>query len=178
MKIMLFKDKGFRMEVGRKAICLEGPYGSYSYLLKGKKHIPVVSNLKNPLTPKLFFFSHLLARAFLRTVEGRALGLVYGYYVELRLVGLGFKTIKFRDKATGGIKLWLELSYSHRIIYSVPESVYVKCEKRKITVFGSSAADVFNVAQTLKNFKRPNTYKGTGIRYEEEVIKLKPGKQR
>lgn len=99
-----------------------------------------------------------------------------GFFTELTLVGLGFRASK---KIISNLNfISFELHFSHKLFYKIPSSVLIKCNKKRILVFGLQRAQVLNVANEIKSLRYPNIYKGKGIRFLGEVIKLKPGKQR
>ncbi len=97
-------------------------------------------------------------------------GVTEGYTVVLELVGLGYRA------SVKGKNLELNLGYSHPIIYPIPEDVKIEVKENKIYVSGIDKQRVGQVAAEIRRFRKPNPYKGTGIRYEGEQLKLKAGK--
>ncbi len=97
-------------------------------------------------------------------------GVTEGYTVVLELVGLGYRA------SVKGKNLELNLGYSHPIIYPIPEDVKIEVKENKIYVSGIDKQRVGQVAAEIRSFRKPNPYKGTGIRYEGEQLKLKAGK--
>jgi large subunit ribosomal protein L6 len=83
-----------------------------------------------------------------------------GYRVELQGTNLAFK-----------------LGFSHPVIFAIPKYVNAQVKGNKITISGVDKQKVGEVAAEIKRLKKPDRYKGKGIRYEGEVIKLKPGKK-
>jgi large subunit ribosomal protein L6 len=72
--------------------------------------------------------------------------------------------------------LELQLGYSHPINYEIPEGITITVEKNIITVKGSDKQLVGQVAAEIRSFRKPEPYKGKGIKYVDEVIIRKAGK--
>ena len=77
-----------------------------------------------------------------------------------------------------GKTLVLSLGYSHDINFAVPEGITIKVEKNLVTVSGTSKQLVGQVAAEIKSFRKPEPYKGKGVRYEGERIYRKEGKKK
>lgn len=111
---------------------------------------------------------HGLARAL---ANNAVVGLTKGFEKRLEVVGVGYK-VELKGK-----ELHLSLGYSHPIVYSVPDDVDVAVEKpNKIIIRGIDKQRVGAVAAKIRSFREPDPYKGKGVRYEGEVLILKPGK--
>jgi large subunit ribosomal protein L6 len=98
-------------------------------------------------------------------------GLTEGFSKALEIQGTGYKAI------AKGEDLELSLGYSHQIKFSAPKGIKLEVKDQRLIVV--SGADKYLVGQTAANIRRlrePDAYKGKGIRYQGEVIKLKPGK--
>lgn len=91
---------------------------------------------------------------------------------RLKLVGVGFKA--FLNKNL----IELRLGFSHSILYKIPKKIEIKTVKsNSIFIFGNSIQNVTQLASTIKGYKKPEPYKGKGILYYNEKIKLKQGKK-
>jgi large subunit ribosomal protein L6 len=97
-------------------------------------------------------------------------GVTEGYTVVLEVVGLGYRA------AVKGNNLELNLGYSHPIIYPIPSDVKIEVKENKIYVSGIDKQRVGQVAAEIRAFRKPDAYKGKGIRYEGEQLRLKAGK--
>ena len=120
----------------------------------------------------LFFYSKSSFRTFLNYLKRTEKGLKYGFLVRLNLVGLGFRFLKIENY------LLLKLGYSHYIKLDIPESLHVFGYKRQLFVVGINLQEVNNFVKTLRSFKKPDAYKGKGVQYFGEVLKLKEGKRK
>ena len=95
-----------------------------------------------------------------------------GFEKQLRIVGLGFKAI------AAGKKLQLNLGYSHKIDFDLPDIVSVDIDKTgQLLTFKSSDKELLgSVCSRIRDLRLPEPYKGTGIQYVDEVIIRKAGK--
>lgn len=102
-------------------------------------------------------------------------GVTDGYKKELELVGVGFKA------ANQGNLLDLALGYSHNIIFEIPKELKVsttteKGQNPKIFLEGSDKQLIGAVAAKLRSLRKPEPYKGKGVKYSDEVVRRKAGK--
>ena len=92
---------------------------------------------------------------------------------RLMISGVGYRA------AVDGKILNLQLGYSHDIKYAVPDDIEVRCENpTTITITGADRQRVGQLAAEVRAFRRPEPYKGKGIRYDDEVILRKEGKKK
>lgn len=107
------------------------------------------------------------------TINNMVKGVSQGYKKTLDITGVGFKA------AASGKKLTLNLGFSHDVIYNVPEGIEVKTPQPvQIEVSGADRQKVGQVAAEIRGYKRPEPYKGKGIRYSDEFILRKEGKKK
>lgn len=98
-------------------------------------------------------------------------GVEKGYEKELELQGVGYKVAK------KGNDLELNLGFSHSVNFKAPEGIEFKVEKNKIAILGIDKQLVGQVAANIRSLKKPEPYKGKGIRYVGEQIRRKVGKK-
>ncbi|HEX2608704.1 MAG TPA: 50S ribosomal protein L6 [Flavisolibacter sp.] len=115
---------------------------------------------------------HGLSRALLSNLVK---GVTEGYTKKLELVGVGFKA------ANTGNVLDLALGYSHNIIFEIPKEIKVATAQEKgqnptITLEGIDRQLLGQVAAKLRGLRKPEPYKGKGVRYSGEVVRKKAGK--
>lgn len=120
---------------------------------------------------------HGLARAL---AANCVQGVTTGFSKDLDLVGIGYK-VDAKPKA-----ITLSLGYSHPIEFPIPQGISIKVEKQArtiqnyvatITISGFDKQMVGQVAADIRALKRPDSYKGKGLRYASEVVRLKVGKK-
>jgi len=110
---------------------------------------------------------HGLMRAL---VQNMVTGVTAGFEKKLELNGVGFRV------SGGGRALDFALGFSHPVKYEAPEGIDLKVEKNLITVSGIDKQKVGQVAAEIRALKKPEPYKGKGIKYVDEVILRKAGK--
>jgi len=119
---------------------------------------------------------HGLARAL---VQNAVTGVTDGFTRQLDIVGVGYKAERQKDR------VMFNLGYSHPIEFPLPVGIDVKVERvnkpiqqyqTTLTITGIDRQQVGQVAADMRGLRRPDPYKGKGVRYANEVLKLKPGK--
>jgi large subunit ribosomal protein L6 len=111
---------------------------------------------------------HGLMRALLANA---VTGASEGFEKKLQLVGVGYRG------EVKGQELHLALGYSHPVIFAVPDGITVELDKQNvITVSGADKQQVGQVAAEVRSLRSPDPYKGKGIRYLGETLRLKVGK--
>ena len=119
---------------------------------------------------------HGLARAL---VQNAVTGVTDGFTRQLDIVGVGYKAERQKDR------VMFNLGYSHPIEFPLPVGIDVKVERvnkpiqqyqTTLTITGIDRQQVGQVAADMRGLRRPDPYKGKGVRYANEILKLKPGK--
>ena len=107
------------------------------------------------------------------TINNMVKGVSVGYKKVLDITGVGFKA------AAQGKKLTLNLGFSHDVIYAVPEGIEIKtATATQIEISGANRQKVGQVAAEIRGYKRPEPYKGKGIKYSDETVRRKEGKKK
>ena len=111
---------------------------------------------------------HGLARTL---INNMVVGVTQGFEKKLQLVGVGYKAEKKGDT------LVMNLGYSHPVELKDPEGITTECTSAtEVVVKGINKAVVGNYAANIRAWRRPEPYKGKGIKYVDEVIRRKEGK--
>jgi large subunit ribosomal protein L6 len=110
---------------------------------------------------------HGLMRAL---INNMVVGVSTGFSKKLEINGVGFRV------ALVGQDLKMNLGFSHEVIYHLPTGITAVVEQNTITVSGISKQQVGQVAAEIRSLKKPEPYKGKGIKYEGERIIRKSGK--
>lgn len=104
-------------------------------------------------------------------INNMVIGVSEGYSKTLELVGVGYRA------AVKGDKLEMNLGFSHPVIVEKPEGINFECpDQAKIVVSGIDKQQVGQVAADIRKWRKPEPYKGKGIRYQGEHIRRKEGK--
>jgi large subunit ribosomal protein L6 len=100
-------------------------------------------------------------------------GVNEGFYKNLELVGVGYKA------RMEGTKLVLSLGFSHDVNFPAPEGIKISCESpTQIKVFGVDKQLVGQVAAQIRKYRKPEPYKGKGVKLEGEYVRRKEGKKK
>lgn len=106
-------------------------------------------------------------------ISNAVLGASEDFVVRLLINGVGYRA------AVQGNILNLQLGFSHDIKYPIPEGITVKCERpTMIEISGANKQQVGQIASEIRAYRKPEPYKGKGVRYENELIVRKEGKKK
>ena len=97
-------------------------------------------------------------------------GVAKGFSKTLEVIGVGYKV------AVKGSTVELALGFSHPVLVDLPEGMEAKAEGQKLTISGISKEQVGEIAARIRRLRKPEPYKGKGIRYENEQVRRKVGK--
>ena len=103
-------------------------------------------------------------------INNMVVGVTEGYQKTLEIVGVGYRAQK------QGNKLILNLGFSHPVEMEDPQGIETSVEGAKVTVKGIDKQFVGNYAAIIRDWRRPEPYKGKGIKYSNEVVRRKAGK--
>lgn len=165
--------KGVSASVSGQTVEVKGPKGTRSFTATDDVTITIdgdVIKVTPRGTSKRARQQWGMARSM---VENLVHGVSTGFRKELEIQGVGY-----RAAMTGNV-LKLSLGYSHEVNFAVPAGVTVTSPKQtEIVVEGIDQQLVGQVAANIREWKRPEPYKGKGIRYKDEYIFRKEGKKK
>ncbi|MFZ9718923.1 MAG: 50S ribosomal protein L6 [Chitinophagaceae bacterium] len=168
--------KGVTVTVGSdNVITVKGPKGELKESIDRDIKIEVVGEevlISRPTDQIRHRAMHGLYRAL---IANMVKGVTEGFAKKLELVGVGYKA------ANQGNVLDLSLGYSHNIIFQVPSELKVATSQEKgqnptISLEGVDKQLLGQVAAKIRSLRKPEPYKGKGVKYENEVIRRKAGK--
>ena len=119
---------------------------------------------------KAFIFFKSLGLVTTTLIQNMVTGVSQGYEKTLEVNGVGYRASK------QGKKLVLNLGYSHPVEMEDPEGLESKVDGNKIVISGIDKEKVGQYAAEIRDKRRPEPYKGKGIKYADEVIRRKVGK--
>jgi len=159
-------------------ISVKGPLGTLTKKFKPEIEITIGPS-EITLVPKRIT---LESRALWGTYASHIMNMISGvntpFVKKLIIEGIGYKSeVKPASTQGGGDKLVLALGFSHPVIVPIPEGLKVTAEKNVITATGIDKEVVGEFVASVRSLKKPEPYKGKGIRYEGEKIKRKQGKK-
>ncbi len=98
------------------------------------------------------------------------LGVTKGFSKTLEIIGVGYKV------AVKGNVIELAVGFSHPVLFELPKGLEAKAEGQKLTISGMDKEKVGEMAARIRRIRKPEPYKGKGIKYETETIRRKAGK--
>jgi large subunit ribosomal protein L6 len=152
-------------------LTVKGPLGELKKDFKPSIDVKVVNN-EIILTPVTHDLDNLaLWGTYGSHVKNMLLGVHTLYEKKLIVEGVGFKS------DVKGKELHMALGFSHPVVMEIPEGLKVTAEKNVITTTGIDIDKVGQFVANVRSKKKPEPYKGKGIRYSDEVIRRKQGKK-
>ncbi len=151
-------------------VTVKGPKGTLVRELPHEMEIKIEDGhviVSRPNDLKRMKSLHGLTRTL---IHNMTIGVSEGYTKTLEVNGVGYRAAK------AGKKLTLNLGYSHPVEMEDPEGIETKVDGNKIVVSGISKEKVGQYAAEIRDKRRPEPYKGKGIKYADEVIRRKVGK--
>ncbi|MBD0331376.1 MAG: 50S ribosomal protein L6 [Chitinophagaceae bacterium] len=167
---------GVTVTVGKdNVVSVKGPRGELKQTVDRDIKVEVKDGQVEFLRPTDQIRHRAMHGLYRALVANLVKGVTEGYQKKLELIGVGFKA------ANQGNILDLSLGYSHNIIFEVPKELKVATAQEKgqnpiITLEGSDHQLIGQVAAKIRSLRKPEPYKGKGVRYVGEVVRKKAGK--
>ncbi len=161
---------GVTVEADNDFIMVNGPKGSLKqFTLPGTKVVVddgqvVVSRANDEAANRA---RHGLIRSL---ISNMITGVSQGFEKKLEINGVGYRV------QAQGVDLKFNLGFSHDVVYKIPATVAARVEQNTITISGTDKQQVGQVAAEIRALKKPEPYKGKGIKYANERILRKSGK--
>ena len=162
---------GVTVNLSGQSLSVTGPKGSLSIMVHPQVNLAVedqqiVASVAKPENKKEKALWGLTRSLVQNLVDG----VTKGFEKKLEVNGVGFKV------AMAGKNLTFNLGFSHPIDVTIPQNLEVVVDKNLITITGSDKQQVGQFAAEIRDLKKPEPYKGKGIKYLDEVILRKAGK--
>ncbi len=156
-----------------REITVEGPKGKLVFTHRPEVNVTVDADTKevavtrdNDLRPSREF--HGLTRAI---VANMIVGVTQGYEKKLEIVGVGYLA------SINGDTLQLRIGFANELHRKIPTELKVTCpDQTHVVVQGCDKQKVGQFAADIRSLRKPEPYKGKGVRYQGEYVKIKPGK--
>ncbi len=170
-KQLILVPEGVEAKITDNKVFVKGPKGELiqeinPLVIVEKKDNEISLLVKNPQIKQ----QKSLWGLFRRLIANMIIGVTQGFSKQLEVNGIGYKA------AVQGSNLVLHLGYSHPIEYNIPTGIEIKVEKNIITVSGIDKQVVGQTAAEIRAMRKPEPYKGKGIKYIDEIIRRKVGK--
>ncbi len=152
-------------------ITVTGPKGSINRTIHPLVQVTLAENI---LSVSVVNTENKIERSlwgtFASHVKNMVIGATEGFKKQLEINGVGYRV------AMQGKELKVEAGYSHPVMYTVPEGITISTEKNIVTIEGIDKEKVGQVAAEIRKIRKPEPYKGKGIKYVDEIIRRKAGK--
>jgi large subunit ribosomal protein L6 len=153
-------------------VTVKGPKGTLSHTLAAPITIEKGDGVLDVLRPDDERNSKALHGLSRTLVNNMVVGVTEGYEKKLEIVGVGYRVL-----SKGPTQLEFQLGYSHVIIFDAPEGITFAVESQtKLGVQGIDKQLVGEVAANIRKLRKPEPYKGKGVRYAGEHVRRKVGK--
>lgn len=167
--------EGVEVKVDGAAVSVKGKKGELFQEIDRDLSIEIEDNVltvKRPTDQKRHKAMHGLYRSL---ISNMVVGVSEGYKIELELVGVGFRA------SNSGQVLEMALGFSHPVVFLIPAEVKVTTEMKKgsppLVILESNDKQLIGqVAARIRSIRKPEPYKGKGIRFKGEVLRRKEGK--
>jgi large subunit ribosomal protein L6 len=159
------------VSVSGKVVTVKGPLGTLSRPLRDDIEVKVENNTVSFIPKTNTPFSRALWGTYASHVINMIKGVNAPYTKKLIVEGVGYKW------EVAGKNINLALGFSHPVIVPIPEGLTVVTDKGTMTISGIDKEMVGQFSANIRALKKPEPYKGKGIRYDDEVIRRKQGKK-
>jgi len=163
---------GVKIDINDSLVKVTGPKGSISKRVPPEMVLSIVEDKLVVSIPTMTKQSSALSGLTRSLLASMVTGVSKGFEKSLELVGIGYRA------ELQGTVLQLMLGYSHPIRFELPPGITASVEKQtKITFEGIDKELVGETAAVVRDFRKPEPYKGKGIKYTDEIIRRKIGKK-
>ncbi|XCB30596.1 50S ribosomal protein L6 [Arcanobacterium hippocoleae] len=170
-KLPIVIPAGVDVKIENGVVTVKGPKGELSQSVPAPISVAVEGNeilVTRPNDERESRSLHGLTRTL---INNNIVGVTDGYAKAMEIVGTGYRVV------AKGKDLEFSLGYSHTILVQAPEGISFQVEgPTKFTVNGISKQQVGELAARIRKLRKPEPYKGKGIKYADEVIRRKAGK--
>ncbi|MDB5187580.1 MAG: ribosomal protein [Candidatus Kaiserbacteria bacterium] len=163
---------GVEVSVLDGAVTIKGKAGSLTRPLHPTIDVTVENNNLTVSMTKHSRLARALWGTYASHMQNMLAGVVTPFVKKLELQGIGYKV-----ELVGGKQIKLIVGFSHPVIMDIPADLSATVEKNIISIIGIDKDAVGHFAAKVRAVKKPEPYKGKGIRYEGEVVRMKEGKK-
>jgi len=163
-------DSGVTVSLNETEAQIQGAQGQLSVTIPHGIKVTQKDNLlsvSRVSDAKQYRALHGTVRALL---QNAVTGVAKGFERKLELVGIGYRA------ALEGSDIVLQLGFTHPVRVTTPEGISAKIEKNVITLNGRDKHRLGQFAAEIRELRKPDPYKGKGIRYQGEIVRMKQGK--
>jgi large subunit ribosomal protein L6 len=162
--------KGVTVDLKNDLLSVKGPKGALQRKIHPKVSLKVDNDQLLILVEDESRDSNALHGLHRALIANMVTGVSEGFERVLEIVGIGYRT-----ELAGKVAIF-HLGYSHPVRFELPDGVEAKIEKTKITLSGIDKEVLGLTAAKIRGFRKPEPYKGKGVKYADEHIRRKAGK--
>lgn len=174
-KANIFVPSNVKIKIDNQKIFIEGKNGKLNVSIHFSVKVKYKNNILKFLPYKNIKRQNSWAQAGTTRslVYSMILGVTKGFDKKLNIIGVGYRVF-IKDNI-----LNLILGFSHVIYYKIPNNIKITCpNQNEILIQGINKQLVKQTAAEIRSYRRPEPYKGKGIRYDNEVVKIKEAKKK
>ena len=165
--------KGVETTINVDSIVVKGPLGTLTQPLTGDVEIKLDGDKLTFDVANESRHAHAMSGTLRALVNNMVTGVSKGFERKLTLVGVGFRA------QVQGNAIKMQLGFSHDVVYEMPEGIKIECPTpTEVVVKGANKQVVGQVAAELRAYRRPEPYKGKGVRYADEHVIIKEAKKK
>ena len=161
---------GVDVTIDGLTVSVKGPKGELSHVVASPIEVSLEEGTLTVTRPNDERESRSLHGLTRTLIDNMIVGVTNGYEKQLEVIGTGYRV------QAKGSDLEFALGYSHPVPVKAPEGIAFKVEGNKVTVSGIDKQRVGETAANIRKLRKPDPYKGKGVRYEGEQIRRKVGK--
>jgi len=170
-KLPIAIPKGTEVKLERNFIIVKGPKGELKIKLHESVKVEIADqevkvSVSDPTDSK----ENALWGLFRSLIKNMITGVNEPYIKKLEINGVGYKA------AASGSKLTLHVGYSHPVVYELPAGIKAEVQANIVIISGIDKHLVGEVAAQIRKIRKPEPYKGKGIKYSDEILRRKAGK--
>ena len=164
--------QGVKVAIEGQTVKAEGPKGKLSQTVPGSLSVTVDQNVLTVGRSSEHRTVRALHGLMRSLIANMVHGVTAGFERKLEIVGIGYRA------QLQGKNIQLALGYSHPVIFPLPDGIQAEVDRQvSITLRGADKALLGQTAAKLRALRKPDPYKGKGIRYSDEVVRRKVGKK-
>ena len=162
---------GVILELKDGQIFVRGKKGELSKPLRKEVRVTIEEGVVKVAPVEETIFARALWGTITSHIRNMIKGVTEGFEKKLEIHGVGYRA------EVSGETLKMILGYSHPVLFSIPKSLSVSIEKNIITVSGYDIEEVGQFCADVRKARKPEPYKGKGVRYQGEFVRIKEGKK-
>lgn len=169
-KKLITIPEGVTVEITGNNVVVKGKSGELSQKIKGKIKVSVDDNKIKVESTEVGASNRAMHGLYRSLIQNMVWGISKGWNKGLEMIGVGYRA------SVSGNKLILNVGFSHPVEFVLPSGITAEVVENKINIKGIDKQLVGEVAAKIRRIRKPEPYKGKGVRYIGEIVRRKAGK--